>query len=298
MAHTGVGEIPASSRLGYNKLCELEDFSHPDLRPVIRTVFAHEIDRFGPDFPAGREYRKHWEVAMAVRTLRDFGVLDERAEILGVGAGNEPTIFCLTNKVRRVFATDLYGGSGVWAESSHPSMLTDPGVHWPAAWNRRRLVVQHMNALDLAYEDESFDGIFSSSSIEHFGTLDDVGRASREMFRVLRPGGVLSLSTEFRLEGPSPGLPGVLMFDVRQVEERVIGDLPWAPVSPLAPNVSEATRRRHVEFRRALADLRGHVSRHGHICFHRLDWSCYPHIVLREGAHIWTSVHIALRKLP
>src|SRR5262245_61554505 len=95
-------------RLGYNKLCQLEDFAHPTLRPLIREVFAHELERFGPDFPLGVEYRKHWEVAMAIRTLRDFGALLERSQVLGVGAGNEPTIFWLTNRVRRVFATDLY----------------------------------------------------------------------------------------------------------------------------------------------------------------------------------------------
>ena len=91
-------------------------------------------------------------------------------------------------------------------------MLTDPDLHWPFEWNPRRLVVQHMDALDLRYEDESFDGVFSGSSIEHFGGHAEAERSMDEMFRVLRPGGICAIATEFRLAGPSPGLPGCLLF--------------------------------------------------------------------------------------
>ena len=211
---------------------------------MIRSVFAHELDRFGPEFPRGREYRKHWEVAMAVRALRDFGALHDRAEVLGVGAGNEPTLFWLTNHVRRVFATDLYLQGDGWSCSAHNSMLINPAPHWPAAWNPRRLVVQHMNALDLQYDDDSFDAIFSSSSIEHFGGPAEIRRAMAEMHRVLKPGGVLSVSTEFRLEGPPPGLPGVFLFDADDLEQLILGDLPWQAPRPRDLTLSPATAPR------------------------------------------------------
>src|SRR5687767_8234170 len=130
----------ASTGLGHNKLCNVDDFEHPELRSLIRDIFRHDVDRFGPDFPRGREYRKYWEVAMAVRALADFGALHERAEILGVAAGNEPTLFWLTNEAARIFATDLYLDPGPWAESAEASMLIEPGQHWPGTWNPRRLV--------------------------------------------------------------------------------------------------------------------------------------------------------------
>ena len=85
--------------LGYNRLCHLGDSGNPRCGRPSGTVFAHEIGRFGPEFPSGVEYRKHWEVGMAVRTLADLGLLHDRAQVLGIGAGNEPTIFWLTNKV-------------------------------------------------------------------------------------------------------------------------------------------------------------------------------------------------------
>ncbi len=279
-----------------NSACTLESFSDPELAATIREVFPHEIERRGPRFPSGFEYRKDWEVAIAVLALRRAGILRPDAEVLGVGAGNEPTIFFLTNFVRRVFATDLYFGNEHWDESAHLSMLFDPSEHWVGAWQPRRLVVQHMNALDLHYDDESFDAVFSSSSIEHFGTTDDVHRSLAEMHRVLKPGGVLSISTELRLAGPVPGIAGVLMFDEQQVRELFIDAFDWAPIDEPDLRVTTPTLATEQVFGDLLADLRAHLATRKFIEFHELDWSTYPHIVLRDGDRTWTSFHLALRK--
>jgi SAM-dependent methyltransferase len=273
--HTGEPAIG----LPYSKLCNLEDFTAPDLSAAIHEVFAREVDELGSDFPVGREHRKIWEIAMAARTLENFGALREDAEILGVGAGTETTIFWLTKRVRRVFATDLYLAAGSWEDVATRSMLIEPERHAPEDWEPRRLVAQHMDALDLRYEDESFEGVFSSSSIEHFGSIDDVERAIDEIFRVLKPGGVATLSTEFRLEGPPPGLPGTLFFDEEQLLERVVGDRAWALPSPLDLDVSAATAATEVEFDDAVAGT-----------------AQLPHIILRQGPYAWTSVHLALVK--
>ena len=129
---------------------------------------------------------------MAVMALGAGGALRGDADILGVGAGNEPTQFWLTCCARRVFATDLYLG-GDWSESASSSMLLNPAIHWPGRWNKRRLVVQHMDGRELHFEDASLDGVFSSGSIEHFGGYEDVRRSIREMHRVLKPGGWVTL---------------------------------------------------------------------------------------------------------
>ncbi len=288
-----MGPVPA-----HNKVCNLEDFSDPELRRIIRDVLAIEAARRGDTFPAGYEYRKHWEVAMAVRALAAGGALRQDAELLGVGAGNEPTLFYLTRFVRRVFATDLYLAGGEWEESASAPMLTDPGRFYTAPWNERRLVVQHMDALDLHYEDASFDGAFSSSSLEHFGGLADVRQALAEMHRVLKPGGILSLSTEYRLAGPPPGIPGVLLFDRRAIiEELGLSDGErWIALDGLSTDVSTATRATTLPYPETGADVRDHVARHGGLYFERLEWSRYPHLVLRDGLSAWTSVHVALRK--
>ncbi len=311
-----------SAALPYNKICEIEDFVNPVLLPVMREVFGHELARYGPQWPEGDEYRKHWEVAMCIRTFRDFGALRSDADVLGVGAGNEPTIFFLTNYCRRVFATDLYlpdptirsgkfkgirpffrealatvsGKRRLWAESANIGMFLDPGRYWPGQWNPRRMVVQHMNGLDLKFENDSFDAIFSSSSIEHFGGHAEIKRAMQEMYRVLKPGGILSLATEFRLEGPSPGLPGILLFDKKEVEEVIMRSASWECLDDLPFSCSSPTRAAERSFKELSAIVRAHVSQYGEILYHKLDWQKRPSLGLREGPHVWTSVHLAFRK--
>lgn len=288
------GGAPPADLTAFTKPCELEDFRAGPIRETMREVFAHEVIAWGDAWPDGQEYRKHWEVAIAVAALRAHGHLHRGADILGVGAGNEPTLYWLTRHVHRVFATDLYLGEE-WDESAAPEMFTDPGRFWPAPWDPQRLVVQHMDGRQLQHPDGAFDAVFSSSSIEHFGDLEDVGLAIDEAYRVLRPGGLLSLSTELRLAGEGPGLPGVLLFTPEQLDEIVVRRRPWEGASPRA-RPSAATLAGAHPFAEAAADVRAHVAEHGAILFHRLQWTTYPHLVLQEGEHVWTSVHLALRK--
>jgi len=176
------------------------------------------------DFEAwGITKRKEWEVQMALRCLRDYGAVHPDAEILGVGAGAEATIFHLSNEVKRVFATDLYLASGVWKNHAPELMMLDPtscanGIEH----NARRIVPQHANMLDLPYEDNSFDGVFSSGSIEHVPSFEHVQTAIKEMARVVKPGGVISLSTEWRLSGTGHGWAGVLLFDPETLIEHIV----------------------------------------------------------------------------
>lgn len=278
-----------------NAVCLPGDFG--PLTPWMRHVFSWGQRVHGAGFPLGAEYRKHWEVVQAARTLAASGILGTAAEVLGVGAGTEPTIFWLTNHVRRVFATDLYLADG-WQESASQRMLVDPGSAWEGDWNPRRLVVQHMDARDLRYEDDSFDAVFSSSSIEHFGTHDDVAQSIREAHRVLRPGGVLSVSTELRIAGPGPGLPDILMFDWDELQACVTHAAPWELLGPLRTEVPDPSGA--VDFESAAADVTAHVAEHGEIRWARLRWSQHPQIVLRhrdfDVERVWTSVHLALRK--
>lgn len=285
--------MPSLDIVPLTGLCRVRDFA--PLLPWLNVVLPFARNVFGESFPAGVEYRKHWETAQAVRALVIGGAVGADSEVLGVGAGNEPTIFCLTNFVKRVFATDLYLADG-WEESANTAMLTNPGSTWPGPWNRRKLVVQHMDALDLQYEDESFDGAFSSSSLEHFGDYAAVERSMRETFRVLKPGGVYAISTEFRIAGPPPGLPGILMFDRAELDAHVIGTAPWEIVGPDKAAVDHADQDPSVSFAAAAARVRSHVGQHGEIVWDQLHWPEYPHVRLREGPYTWTSVHLALRK--
>lgn len=267
------------TQLGHNKLCELEDFHNETLGRWIRELAPLDVEAF-PDFPVGREHRKYWEFAQVARSLSDFGAIHRDAEILGVGAGVETTIFWATNHVRRVFATDLYLDPGAWETDARPSMLVTPGENAFLPWDERRLVVQHMDALDLRYEDESFDGVFSSSSIEHFGAWEDVRRSLAEIWRVLKPGGIATITTEFRLRGRGPGIPGALVFSAAELDNVIIQPLHWELVEPLDLRLSKSTRKTEV----SLADTIAGTA------------PDFPHIVVRDRGILFTSVHLALRK--
>jgi SAM-dependent methyltransferase len=277
---------PAPS-LSYCKACELEDFRDPELRDLIRDIFEPDREHFGKDFPEGREYRKYWEVAMTARAFRDLGVLGDDARVLGVGAGHEATVYWLTRRVGQVVATDLYEAEDTWSETdSSADMLTDPGRFWEGEWDPDRLEVRNMNALELDFPDDSFDAIFSSSSIEHFGGFQEIRQSIEEIYRVLRPGGVAALATEFRIRGSGHGWPGVYLFDEAALRATVIDGLWWDPATPLETGVSEETLRAPVELQKALSEPRAQVQ----------VWSQYPHIVLEEGQYLFTSVHLALVK--
>jgi SAM-dependent methyltransferase len=274
--------------LGYCKVCDLPDFQDPELRELIRDVYRSDLEHFGPDFPTGSEFRKHWEVSMTLRAFGHLGVLREEAQVLGVGAGHEATLYWLTQKVGRVVATDLYEASDLWSGTGDAgsNMLTDPGRYWDGPWNPERLEVRHMNGLDLRFEDESFDAIFSSSSIEHFGGWRDVRRSIEEMFRVLRPGGIAALSTEFRIEGKTMGIPGALMFNEAEIRALLVDGLWWDPATPFDTTISDETIASAVPFEEAIADGRKQVR----------YWSRYPHVALRDGELAWTSMHMVLVK--
>jgi SAM-dependent methyltransferase len=282
--------------LAHSKVCNVGDFSDEELAGWVRRMLPHEVERFGPGWPAAFPYRKHWEVAMAGRALAAAGVLGADAEVLGLGAGTEPTLFWLTTQVGRVFATDRYLATG-WDESATAAMLTDPGRFWPGAWDPRRLVVQHMDARELRYSDATFAAAFSSSSFEHFGGLADVRRAVEEACRVVVPGGLISISTELRLSGDPPGLPGVLLFSREELLDTFVERLPLEPFGPIDLSVTAETEATVWPFAPFAADVERHVGERGALYFHELTWSHYPHVVLEHEGRRFTSVHLALRRL-
>jgi SAM-dependent methyltransferase len=289
---------PATNGAGlkYGRACNLEDFGRPEVRELVRSIFLHDQLRFGDDFPAGREDRRYWQAALTARTFADHGVLAPRSEVLGVGAGNEPVVFWLTNKVRRVFATDLYLREGSRAHAHCGSMPAEPGRHWPGSWNHRRLVVQHMSPRDLSYSDESFDGVLAPHALDACRSPDEVERTLEEMYRVLRPGGVLSLIVGLRLEGSGTETAGRRLFGESEVRDGIVGALDWVPLGGLDLAVSEATRATEQPAEAVEAQLREHLARHGQVLPHELTWGRYPHLAIRDGDTLSVPAHLALRK--
>ncbi|MDQ4071150.1 MAG: class I SAM-dependent methyltransferase, partial [Actinomycetota bacterium] len=288
------------SALLYNKLCEIEDFTHPDLLPVLLEVCRHKLPHYSADFPRGAEHRKDWEVAMAARSLQAWGALHDDSVILGVAAGTEDTLFYLTRRARQVFATDRYLGAGEWQPVAPLAMLVEPSMVAPYDFDVSRLVVQHMDARALRYPSDFFDGIFSSGSIEHFNEFQDVANAAYEMGRVLKPGGVLTLSTEMQLSGPPGGIgwPGLtLLFSPANLQRYIIDASGLEPVDELRCEVSADTLETRRDLTQAIIDHDARVKALGSTdpFTDHSSWD-FPHLVLLQGGYVFTSVQLTLRK--
>jgi glycosyltransferase involved in cell wall biosynthesis/SAM-dependent methyltransferase len=311
-ADTSIGEPetrprPVTRALRFNKACELEDFTDSELGPLLRELRERHGASTGPAEFAWD--RKEWEVAMAVRTLRALGAVRPDANILGVAAGMEDTIYHLAPLVREMTVVDRYLDPGQWDSFAPQWMLLAPELGAriragdPAHEAAARVRVAYMDARRLRFGDDTFDGVFSSGSIEHFGGLLDIAHAAYEIGRVLKPGGVASISTELLLRGPTE--PDVMLSDnmivlrSAQIRRYIIEASGLEPVDDLDTEISAATRasRQAVGYAYGLHHLRTiRAGVRGPAWSDRM-WS-RPHVVLEHQGFLFGSVHVALRKTP
>lgn len=270
--------------LAFNKVFDVADFSDPDLKYLIGSIFAHDIDNIEDRFDNGYFDRKYWEIAMSVRALRHFDKLHDKSLILGVGAGTEITSFYLANHAKRVYATDMYLSPGEWGADDYApkTMMSSPQAHSPFPYREDHLIVQHMDGCQLGYPDDMFDGIYSSSSIEHFGSLDAIGRAAAEMGRVLKLGGILTLSTEYKIAGDGDGwVPSnTLILSRDRIDEFIIDASGLELVDEIDFELSDETMKYRRDMEAIIASRKEH-----------------PNILIAHEGYTFCSIHLTLRKV-
>lgn len=183
------------------QLCELANpakWDNPDWMAVLRELALPASHKLAM-------HRKAYEFTQTVWGLRRLGLLDDRVSILSVGAGHESLLYWLANHAGRVVATDLYEGE--WRASRAAEgdirVVTHPEEFAPFPYRQDRLRFLQMNGCALGFRDATFDVAYSLSSIEHFGGWAGSRRAVEEMARVVRPGGLVVLATEWVVSGPS-----------------------------------------------------------------------------------------------
>ncbi len=180
-----------NDRTKLNRLCYVEDWENLEIKGAL-------VELQDPDF---QKYinRKYWEWAMGLIAMRRLGKLNEKSTAIGVGAGKEPFIFYLANKINHVYATDLYEGRE-WKEAP-ADFPENPNKYVPFPYREHALTVARMNGTKLEFPSDNFDIAFSFSSIEHFGGKHHSGalQSLREMERVLKPGGIAVITTEYIL---------------------------------------------------------------------------------------------------
>jgi SAM-dependent methyltransferase len=236
----------------------------------------------------GVSYRKDWEIEMALKTLHDLGGAHPNANILGVGAGTERTIFELANaqSAALVTPTDIYLTPGVWADWHGEKFMKNPHAFAPAGltYDPARIIPMHVDMCDMPYDDDVYDGIFSSGSIEHVGypkaaNWELVAKAAKEIGRVLKKGGIASISTEFKVSGEGWGFEGVRLFSKEDILKYIVepsglelvGEVDWEYHGDLSDFVelADAVRNPQAEENKPL---------------------------LRHDGFLFTSIHLALQK--
>ena len=181
------------------QLCELANpakWDNPDWIAILRDL-GHTDDK-------ASMHRKAYEFAQLIFGLRRLGTLTDSSRIVSVGAGHELVLYWLANHVRLMVATDLYGQA--WRDArgheADERVVVDPELYAPFPFRREHLRFGIMSGQSLALGTGAFDVAYCLSSIEHFGGLPGAIAALREMARVVRPGGIVAVATEYVLSGP------------------------------------------------------------------------------------------------
>ena len=283
----------------FAKLCDVRDFEDPDVLRMLRDILP-ERD------PLAHVERKVWEFAMLALFLEEAGRLHEDTSALAVGAGDERVVFWLANRIGRIVASDIYGEGSFAEREATATMLTDPASHAPFPYREERLEAMYADARELPFDDASFDVVFSLSSIEHFGGPQDVARAAREMGRVLKPGGhavvvtecfvrldpretaladaaVRALTLNRKRKGATPRRRLIEAFTARELRTRIVAPSGLELVQELDLSLSpESWHNLTVTYPDgSLEPATGDF---------------YPHVLLKSGRSVFTSVCLPLRK--
>jgi SAM-dependent methyltransferase len=252
------------------QLCELANpakWDNPEWLALLKSLASAPIDK-------AQMHRKAYELTQTIFGLRRLGRLTPDATVLSVGAGHEPILYWLANHVRHVVATDLYEGEwqSKFSREGDPGVLADPASFAPFPYRRECLSFLRMDGSRLAFADASFDVVYSLSSIEHFGGVDGARGSVAEMARVLKPGGVLALATEWCVRGTAGGE----IFSPDEVR-RIIDHPRLRLVQPIDDRVWDRYETPPVDL--------------------RVDRFQSPHMLLAHDGAIFTSVFVFLHKL-
>ena len=196
--------------LPLHKIANTADLANPAWQEVLRSmaqVCAMDENSF---------HRKTWEYVHIVYTLRSQGYLHPDNRGLAIGAGRESVLYYLAANVDHITGIDLYEGKYLGGEDER-DIPQHPQKYAPFLYPDSHLALTRMDSRALTFSDESFDFLFSASSIEHFGSRVDIERSIGEMFRVLKPGGACVITTELKLNKLGTRIPNTRILPLAEL---------------------------------------------------------------------------------
>jgi SAM-dependent methyltransferase len=280
IAQIAQGAARAKTKSPLSEVINVHRYEDKEWMWFHRDLETYSTDKHVFQHTSGEVYRKGWEWTHCLFGLEQLGMFRAEHRALGVGAGREPVIFWLSDRIKEVVATDLYGNE-IWATANGAEapadILNDAAKYCPRSFGNN-VRFQNADGTDLPYPDESFDFCWSLSSIEHFGGHEQSRKAVQEMARVTRPGGVVCVATEYLL---LPDQTHTEFFNKEEIERYLINATPdlhlvdgmnWTlpPHEYLIDQIAIGTEGVHRRRR---------------------------HVVLNDGHHQWTSFMLFLRKI-
>jgi SAM-dependent methyltransferase len=235
--------------------------------------------------------RKQWEFVQIITALKQRGLLKEDVVGLSMGSGHETVLYAIARRVKHLTVTDLYAEDSSWecARASNADEYVRKSKPFPVA--DERLTVLNMDMRDLSFADGSFDFAYSSCAFEHIGGDDDFIRHLREVYRVLRNGGVYIMTTEFTFNVTTIPIPNNYLFSADHLS-RLIAASGFTPERTFDASLAEQSANFPIPGQ--IDDLsyvdENHFAR-------TLVTSCViPHVQLLYGRHPFTSCILVLTK--
>jgi SAM-dependent methyltransferase len=238
--------IDPNATMKLNKLCCIEDWDNHEVKQIIPKLqditYYNKCQGVLARKP-GQIHRKDWEWTLGIIAMKKFGKLNENSTAIGVGAGKELILFYLANHFGHLYATDLYSTKD-WENFAPADFPENPSKYSPFPYNQSALSVLRMNGTRLEFPSDSFDVVFSFSSIEHFGGENYSGalKSLKEMERVLKPGGIAVVTTEYIINNKNPPDLTNQFYNVRTIYSHLIDKLDVMKlVEPLDLTISQKT---------------------------------------------------------
>ena len=200
--------VDPNGRMRLNKLCCLEDWENYEVKeiiPKVQDITYYNKCRGILARKPGQIHRKDWEWTLGIIAMKRFGKLNKNSTAIGIGAGKELILFYLANHLGHLYATDLYS-TKEWENFAPADFPENPSKYSPFLYNQSALTALRMDGTRLEFPSDSFDIVFSFSSIEHFGGENYSGalKSLKEMERVLKPGGIAIVATEYIINNKKP----------------------------------------------------------------------------------------------
>ncbi len=266
-----------------NELTNPNKWTNAEWLAIHLELETYSVDKHCFSTTTEFAYRKGWEWTQALYGFHRLGCIHPDAQGLGVGAGREPLLFYLADRIARVVGTDLYGNAQWSREGGREAtaeLLENPRRYCARDCDLSRLELLSMDGTSLDFEDETFDLVWSLSSIEHFGSHEKSRKSVEEMGRVTKKGGIVCVATEVIL---TPDLGGHPEFFTRAEFDRYVihASDRMIPIQPFSYDLPPL----EYLLDPIMVHLAGDVHRRRH------------HIVLNDGRYQWTSGMVFYRRV-